>query len=122
MRAGHRYTGSRVGEGAERDRPLDNRTIGSLRRLDLGIAGGDGRRGDDQISQLRPANIAVLDPAPSSDMATFLKEQKIERMPRPGAFMPDAVVVVLDGPLTMDIDTPEDLLLMQAESPELVGG
>ncbi|HWK00310.1 MAG TPA: pyrroline-5-carboxylate reductase [Xanthobacteraceae bacterium] len=44
---------------------------------------------------LSPANIAVLDPAPSSDMATFLKEQKIERMPRPGAFMPDAVVVAV---------------------------
>ena len=36
--------------------------------------------------------------------------------------VPGSTVVVLDGPLTMDIDTPEDLLLMQAESPELVGG
>ncbi len=44
---------------------------------------------------LSPANIAVLDPAPPADMATFLKEQKIERMPRPGAFMPDAVVVAV---------------------------
>jgi hypothetical protein len=29
---------------------------------------------------------------------------------------------VLDGPLTLDIDTPEDLLIAQAETPEAVGG
>lgn len=44
---------------------------------------------------LSPANIAVLDPAPPADMATFLREQKIERLPRPGAFMPDAVVIAV---------------------------
>ncbi len=33
-----------------------------------------------------------------------------------------ARVVVLDGPLTLDIDTPEDLLIAQAETPEAVGG
>ncbi len=33
-----------------------------------------------------------------------------------------ARVEVLDGPLTLDIDTPEDLLLAQAETPEVVGG
>jgi 2-phospho-L-lactate/phosphoenolpyruvate guanylyltransferase len=33
-----------------------------------------------------------------------------------------ARVEVLGGPLTLDIDTPEDLLLAQAESPETVGG
>ena len=33
-----------------------------------------------------------------------------------------ARVEVLDGPLTLDIDTPEDLLLAQAEIPEAVGG
>ena len=44
---------------------------------------------------LSPANIAVLDPAPPADMATFLKEQKIERTPKPGAFMPDAAVIAV---------------------------
>lgn len=33
-----------------------------------------------------------------------------------------ARVEVLDGPLTLDIDTPEDLLIAQAETPEAVGG
>jgi 2-phospho-L-lactate guanylyltransferase (CobY/MobA/RfbA family) len=33
-----------------------------------------------------------------------------------------ARVEVLDGPLTLDIDTPEDLLFAQAETPEAVGG
>ena len=33
-----------------------------------------------------------------------------------------ARVDVLDGPLTLDIDTPEDLLIAQAETPEAVGG
>jgi 2-phospho-L-lactate guanylyltransferase len=33
-----------------------------------------------------------------------------------------AAVEVIDGPLTLDIDTPEDLLLAQAETPEAVGG
>ena len=33
-----------------------------------------------------------------------------------------AQVELLDGPLTLDIDTPEDLLLAQAEAPEAVGG
>lgn len=31
-------------------------------------------------------------------------------------------VEIIDGPLTLDIDTPEDLLLAQAETPEAVGG
>jgi 2-phospho-L-lactate guanylyltransferase len=33
-----------------------------------------------------------------------------------------AMVEVLGGPLTLDIDTPEDLLLAQSETPEAVGG
>ena len=33
-----------------------------------------------------------------------------------------ARVEILGGPLTLDIDTPEDLLLAQAETPETVGG
>jgi 2-phospho-L-lactate/phosphoenolpyruvate guanylyltransferase len=33
-----------------------------------------------------------------------------------------AAVEIIDGPLTLDIDTPEDLLLAQAETPEAVGG
>ena len=33
-----------------------------------------------------------------------------------------ARVEVLDGPLSLDIDTPEDLLIAQAETPEVVGG
>ena len=33
-----------------------------------------------------------------------------------------ARVELLDGPLTLDIDTPDDLLLAQAETPEAVGG
>jgi 2-phospho-L-lactate guanylyltransferase len=33
-----------------------------------------------------------------------------------------ATAVVIDGPLTLDIDTPEDLLLAQAETPGAVGG
>jgi 2-phospho-L-lactate guanylyltransferase (CobY/MobA/RfbA family) len=33
-----------------------------------------------------------------------------------------AAVEVIDGPLTLDIDTPEDLLLAQTETPEAVGG
>lgn len=44
---------------------------------------------------LSPASIAVLDPSPPPDLATFLREQKIERQPRPGAFMPDAVVIAV---------------------------
>jgi 2-phospho-L-lactate/phosphoenolpyruvate guanylyltransferase len=34
----------------------------------------------------------------------------------------DARVEILSGPLTLDIDTPEDLLIGQAETPEAVGG
>ncbi|HSL76927.1 MAG TPA: 2-phospho-L-lactate guanylyltransferase [Candidatus Limnocylindrales bacterium] len=33
-----------------------------------------------------------------------------------------ARVEILDGPLTLDIDTPEDLLIAQAETPEAVSG
>jgi 2-phospho-L-lactate/phosphoenolpyruvate guanylyltransferase len=33
-----------------------------------------------------------------------------------------ATVEILGGPLTLDIDTPEDLLLAQSETPETVGG
>ena len=33
-----------------------------------------------------------------------------------------AGIEILGGPLTLDIDTPEDLLLAQAETPEAVGG
>jgi 2-phospho-L-lactate guanylyltransferase (CobY/MobA/RfbA family) len=33
-----------------------------------------------------------------------------------------ARVEVFDGPLTLDIDTPEDLLIAQTETPEVVGG
>ena len=33
-----------------------------------------------------------------------------------------ATVEVIDGPLTLDIDTPEDLLLAQTEIPGAVGG
>jgi 2-phospho-L-lactate guanylyltransferase len=33
-----------------------------------------------------------------------------------------AHVEVLDGPLSLDIDTPEDLLIAQAQTPEVVGG
>jgi 2-phospho-L-lactate guanylyltransferase len=33
-----------------------------------------------------------------------------------------ARVEVLDGPLALDIDTPDDLLIAQAETPEAVGG
>ena len=33
-----------------------------------------------------------------------------------------AHVEVLDGPLSLDIDTPDDLLIAQAETPEAVGG
>lgn len=33
-----------------------------------------------------------------------------------------ARVEILDGPLTLDLDTPEDLLLAQEETPEAVGG
>ena len=36
--------------------------------------------------------------------------------------MPGANVVLMYGPLTLDIDTPEDLLLAQVETPEEVGG
>jgi 2-phospho-L-lactate guanylyltransferase len=34
----------------------------------------------------------------------------------------DARVEVVSGPLTLDVDTPDDLLLAQAETPEAVGG
>ncbi len=44
---------------------------------------------------LSPADVAVIDPSPPAEMATFLKEQKIERMPKPGAFLPDAVVLAV---------------------------
>lgn len=44
---------------------------------------------------LSPADVAVLDPSPPAEMATFLKEQKIERAPKPGAFFPDAVVLAV---------------------------
>jgi 2-phospho-L-lactate guanylyltransferase len=33
-----------------------------------------------------------------------------------------ARIEILDGPMTLDIDTPEDLLLAQTETPEAVGG
>jgi 2-phospho-L-lactate/phosphoenolpyruvate guanylyltransferase len=33
-----------------------------------------------------------------------------------------AEILVIDGPLTLDIDTPDDLLLAQLETPESVGG
>jgi 2-phospho-L-lactate guanylyltransferase len=34
----------------------------------------------------------------------------------------EARVELLDGPLTLDVDTPEDLLLAEAETPGMVGG
>ena len=39
-----------------------------------------------------------------------------------GSSVPSANVVLMYGPLTLDIDTPEDLLLAQVETPEAVGG
>jgi 2-phospho-L-lactate guanylyltransferase (CobY/MobA/RfbA family) len=39
-----------------------------------------------------------------------------------GSAVPGANVVVMHGPLTLDIDTPEDLLQAQVETPEAVGG
>jgi len=39
-----------------------------------------------------------------------------------GSSVPGAKVVVMRGPLTLDIDTPEDLLLAQVETPEAVSG
>lgn len=44
---------------------------------------------------LSPADVAVLDPSPPAEMLTFLREQKIERSPQPGVFMPDAVVIAV---------------------------
>lgn len=44
---------------------------------------------------LSPAGVAVIDPSPPAEMATFLKEQKIERMPKPGTFLPDAAVIAV---------------------------
>jgi len=44
---------------------------------------------------LSPADAAVIDPSPPSEMATFLKEQKIERAPKPGSFLPDAAVIAV---------------------------
>jgi pyrroline-5-carboxylate reductase len=44
---------------------------------------------------LSPADVAVIDPSPPPEMATFLKEQKIERAPKPGSFLPDAVVLAV---------------------------
>jgi len=44
---------------------------------------------------LSPADVAIVDPAPPAEMATFLKEQKIERLPKPGSFLPDAVVIAV---------------------------
>src|SRR5689334_15325726 len=44
---------------------------------------------------LSPADVAVIDPSPPPEMATFLKEQKIERMPKPGTFLPDAAVIAV---------------------------
>jgi len=39
-----------------------------------------------------------------------------------GTAVPDSVVAVLHGPLTLDIDTPEDLLIAQAEQPDFARG
>jgi 2-phospho-L-lactate guanylyltransferase len=39
-----------------------------------------------------------------------------------GTAVADAVVAVVHGPLTLDIDTPEDLLLAQAELPDFARG
>ena len=39
-----------------------------------------------------------------------------------GSSVPGANVVLMYGPLTLDIDTPEDLLMAQVETPEAVGG
>ena len=55
---------------------------------------------------LSPADVAVIDPSPPSEMATFLKEQKIERQPKPGAFLPDAVVIAVK-PQTADEVVPK---------------
>jgi 2-phospho-L-lactate/phosphoenolpyruvate guanylyltransferase len=39
-----------------------------------------------------------------------------------GTAVPDSTVAVLHGPLTLDVDTPEDLLLAQAELPDFARG
>lgn len=44
---------------------------------------------------LSPADVAVLDPSPPPEMATFLGEQKIERAPKPGDFLADAIVIAV---------------------------
>jgi pyrroline-5-carboxylate reductase len=50
---------------------------------------------------LSPADVAVIDPSPPPEMVTFLREQKIERMPKPGSFLPDAAVIAVK-PQTAD--------------------
>ncbi len=44
---------------------------------------------------LSPVSVAVLDPSPPPEMATFLKEQKIECAPKPGEFLADAIVIAV---------------------------
>lgn len=44
---------------------------------------------------LSPADVAVIDPSPPPEMATFLREQKIDRAPKPGAFLADAIVIAV---------------------------
>lgn len=67
----------------------------------------------------RGTNALVLAPP---DVIDFRFGGDSRHAHRAAAEVADAAIVELDGPLTMDVDTPEDLLLAQAEAPELVGG
>lgn len=52
---------------------------------------------------LSPADMAVLDPSPPPEMATFLTEQKIERAPKPGEFLADAVVIAVKPQMASEV-------------------
>jgi pyrroline-5-carboxylate reductase len=44
---------------------------------------------------LSPSAIAVIDPSPPPEMRKFLSEQRIERAPKPGRFVADAIVLAV---------------------------
>jgi 2-phospho-L-lactate/phosphoenolpyruvate guanylyltransferase len=67
----------------------------------------------------RGTNVLVLRPP---DVIDFCFGGDSRQAHLEAARAADATIETLDGPLMLDIDTPEDLLLAQAETPEAVGG
>ena len=75
----------------------------------------------DRARPPRPRHQRAPSLTPRRDRLLLRRRQQAAHI-EAGSSVPGANVVLMYGPLTLDIDTPEDLLLAQVETPEAVGG